>query len=287
MRKTGIGFHEYLRSSSDEEGVALLKKYGYSTVHFGFESTQSGYYTLSKEELEPLLINMRNFLNERGIEFFQTHGPWDAPLRHSTKEDQDKLVEDHRRAIYATKILGAKYLVTHPLLPFDIFDGPNGYEGYKEVAIPFFKRLLPIAEEYDVVICLENLPFKDLTISTPQKVLEFVKEIDSPYLKVCLDTGHSMALGIQPADAVRMIGKEYLKTLHVHDTEAGNDRHWMPFAQGGIVDWDDFTKALDEIGYEDVVMLETGVWGNRIPAEARPLLAEVLGIMTQKIAGNI
>ena len=287
MRKTGIGFHEYMRNSTDENGVELLKKYGYSTVHFGFETTTTGYYTEPLEDFIPRMERMRAFMNERGIEFFQTHGPWDAPLRHSTKEDQDKLVEDHRRAIIGTRYLGAKYLVTHPLLPFDIYDGPDGYEGYKKVIIPFLERLLPIAEEHDVIICLENLPFKDLTVSRPEKVLEVVKEINSPYLKVCLDTGHSIALGINPADAVRMIGKEYLKTLHVHDSCKGNDYHWMPFAQGGEIDWTDFTKALDEIGYEEVVMLETGVWVKNIPGEARPHLSAALGAITQRIAGNI
>ena len=85
--------------------------------------------------------------------------------------------------------------------------------------------------------------------------LDFVRKINSPWLRICLDTGHCAVFGIQPADAVRMLGKDMLKTLHVHDNDGVQDRHWIPFT--GVIDWVDFRHALQEIGFDGCLSIET------------------------------
>lgn len=60
-----------------------------------------------------------------------------------------------------------------------------------------------------------------------------------------------------PADAVRLIGREYLYSLHIHDNDGVKDQHKNPFS--GVIDWTDFGKALNEIGYQGVISLETSV----------------------------
>ena len=46
-----------------------------------------------------------------------------------------------------------------------------------------------------------------------------------------------------------------LRTLHVHDNDGNQDLHWVPFT--GVVDWDDFSKALQEIGFDSCLSIET------------------------------
>ena len=108
-----------------------------------------------------------------------------------------------------------------------------------------------------VVIDFENLPMPALTLATPAQILGFVKAIDSPNFRVCLDTGHCSVTKSDPAGAVRLIGKEYLRVLHVHDNDGRGDFHWLP--ETGVIDWAEFSKALNDIGYEGVFSLETDV----------------------------
>ena len=83
------------------------------------------------------------------------------------------------------------------------------------------------------------------------------KETNSDIFKVCLDTGHSNFCGENPADAVRLLGKEYLGALHVHDNNGKGDQHLRPGF--GNIDWEDFSDALAEIGFEGCVSFETSV----------------------------
>jgi sugar phosphate isomerase/epimerase len=83
------------------------------------------------------------------------------------------------------------------------------------------------------------------------------KETNSDIFKVCIDTGHSNFCGEAPADAVRLVGGEYLGALHVHDNNGKADQHLRPGF--GNVDWDAFSDALVEIGFEGSVNFETAV----------------------------
>ena len=117
------------------------------------------------------------------------------------------------------------------------------------------------------MIALENMPFLQLILSTPEQVLDFVKEFDSPYFRVCLDTGHAAVFGLSAGDSVRKIGREYLACLHVHDNVGAHDYHWLPYR--GVTDWADFSGALHEIGFDGTLSLETNVSG-KLPASVRP-----------------
>ena len=122
-----------------------------------------------------------------------------------------------------------------------------------------------------------------LSISRPEAILRFVKTVDSPFFKVCLDTGHCAVFGDSPAQAVRLIGKEYLATLHIHDNNGHNDLHWNPYT--GVIDWDDFSAALREIGFEGAVSLETAAPGH-IPQDIREPFEQGLFHMARRIAGR-
>lgn len=86
--------------------------------------------------------------------------------------------------------------------------------------------------------------------------------------------------GESPADAVRLTG-EYLKVLHVHDNDGRMDLHWLPYY--GVVDWDDFNNALNEIGYDGCLSLETNV-SRKIPADIKEHHQIGLALIANKLA---
>lgn len=152
------------------------------------------------------------------------------------------------------------FLYTEPFGVEDIEKGKA--EETWALNLEFMRKLLVTAKEEDVIICLENMPMLKFSLSTPEQILKFVKEIDDEHFKICLDTGHvSVFYELDLADEVRRLG-DYIKVLHVHDNKWRIDCHMYPYF--GRIDWEGFGKALKEINYGGTLSLET------LPPRAQP-----------------
>ena len=233
-----------------------IKKLGYDCVDFqSFCHTENAFFQEPKE-VKRLLKLVFDTANDAGITVSQTHGPWRWPPQDATKEDRDERFEKMVRSLYGTAELGCKDMVIHPIMPFGDYQNPHPDE-FMEMNLEFFGRLTEEAVKAGVVIDFENMPMPALTLATPYQILDFVKKINSANFRVCLDTGHCAVTKTDPAEAVRAIGKEYLRVLHVHDNDGVSDFHWLP--ETGVINWTDFSKALHDIGFEGVFSLETNV----------------------------
>jgi sugar phosphate isomerase/epimerase len=124
-----------------------------------------------------------------------------------------------------------------------------------DLNLSFMTELAGYAKEKNVVVCLENMPMRNFSLATPDKILELVKAVNSDNFKICLDTGHvAVFKELSAGDVVRKLGNE-IKVLHVHDNMGDADYHLWPTK--GKTDWDDFAKALKEIDFKGVFSLET------------------------------
>jgi len=252
--KIGITTGGYIDGLGVEKGFKKMREHGYQSLDFQtFMNTENELYQMDEADWKKYLLFVRQNADDNNIEISQTHGPWRCPIHDYTDEERSERFEKMSRAIVGTRLLGCKSFVIHNIMPFGNDD--TDYEKAIEMNREYFTRLLRVAIDNDVVICLENMPFGRQALAKPQDMLNFVKSFNSPNMRMCLDTGHAACLGISPAKAVRQIGKEYLRVMHVHDTEPLRDRHWLP--GDGVIDWVDFANALKEINFEGTVSLET------------------------------
>jgi len=264
---------------SDEEKFARMKALGYDAIEGDLSKTPMNIFR-NTADMEEHCKNVRNLADRYGIEIYQVHGPLQCDDR--TEESRKRVWEYFHRAVYGCYLLGAKFLVVHPRLPYGFGDAPElDPEFTEKLTTQLLQELIPECEQYGIVLCLENMPFPTYRISSMEKTLEIVKKIDSPNVKVCLDTGHVNTLGQNLGDAVRLCGP-YLQALHIHDNDGADDQHLLPYQ--GTADWESFVKALAEIDYSGVVMLETpGSVTEHMTEDAR-LLAES---ETVSVAGNL
>lgn len=239
-----------------DEQYKKLKEYGFDCVDFGMADTDSEYYTLPEAEADALLLRHKALAKEAGIEISQVHGPWRYPPMDSTPEEREERFEKMSRSIRATALLGCKNWVIHPIMPFGTHDTEIGKEKETwELNVEFFRRLIPVAKEYGVTICFENMPMLAFSMAKPEDILRFVEEMNDENFEVCLDTGHvTVFRELSLGDETRRLGK-HVKCLHVHDNRANLDMHLMPYL--GKAGWEDFVAALKEIGYDGVFSLET------------------------------
>lgn len=265
-----------------EDCYKKLKEHGYSATDYQDMAPDSSFvYNLPWDEVEKELLYEKKLADEAGIEIAQVHGPWRFPPKDSTAELRAERLEVMKKSIRATAILGSKYWIVHPIMPYGVEDIGTGTEQETfDLNVEFMSKLLDTARECGVTICYENMPFLNFSLSKPADILKVVKTINDDNFKVCLDTGHVGAFeSISAGDAVRELGNE-LKTLHVHDTKQNKDLHLWPYF--GIIDWDDFAKALKEINYSGVFSLETSP-----PVKAPKYLYEEMGEKLIKIAKEI
>ncbi len=276
--KTGICLDESPEKIAN--AAAHLKKIGYDCVDLQlFINPQSEYYQFSDKQL----LAIKGTLDSTGITPFQTHGPWIHPPKNNTTQERATWMSYAETALHACAVLGSPYLVMHPVMPDDYFNRRNS-ESVEQINREFFGKLLEMAASVQVTVALENMPFNSELLATPRETVDFVRSFNSPWFKVCLDTGHSLVRQIEPADAVREIGTQWLATLHVHDNNGVSDQHENPYR--GKINWKAFTTALHEINYNGVMSLETDIIGQKdaMPQQVIDILEQSLYTIARTLA---
>ena len=249
-----IGITGIARYGDDQ--YEKIKAYGFDCVDFGMSDTDSPYYTLPEKESDALLLKQKALAEAAGIKINQIHGPWRYPPMDGTEEDRAERFEKMSRSIRAAALLGCKYWIVHPIMPFGTHDLEIGKEKETwELNAEFFRALIPVAKEHGVTICFENMPMLNFSMAKPADILRFVEEMNDECFKVCLDTGHvTVFKELSIGEETRRLGK-HIKALHVHDNRASLDMHLIPYM--GKTKWSDFIAALKDIGYSGTFSLET------------------------------
>lgn len=258
MLKTSTESGVNLGSNGSLERFKHLKALGYDAVDYQPFCTEPGrgIFALNDKEFEAFLKQDAKYARENGLEIIQTHGLW--PYDDTKPEQYDLKLEGMIRSIRGSAIVGAKYVVMHPVMPTGW--APSSHHD-EDVAVntEYFRKLVPYAKEYGIKIALENMPSYYVPCGCIKELVDCIDAIDSEYLVACLDTGHCNTSGIigtpgeKIGDAIRMLG-DRIGCLHIHDNDGRNDLHLAPF--NGTVEWDSFIDALCEIRYNGVINFE-------------------------------
>jgi len=118
-----------------------------------------------------------------------------------------------------------------------------------ERSIDSISRLLPVAEKYGIIYCVEAVNrFESVLINTATEAVDYVKRIDHPNIGMQLDTYHMNIEEASLGDAIRFAGK-YL--VHFH---TGENNRTAPGR--GHIDWQEIAQALRDIDYKGRIVSE-------------------------------
>ncbi len=94
-------------------------------------------------------------------------------------------------------------------------------------------------------LVLENLPRLCMgnTVSELQNMLVGMSDV----FAACLDVNHLMDQQARLPEMTRQLGSK-LQALHISDYDGIDEKHWLPGQ--GVIDWQEFLKALKEINYQ-------------------------------------
>lgn len=241
-----------------KETFDVFARAGFQGIDFNNDVQE--YY--SREHNEQFYLDLRNIAKEKGIAFCQAHAPFPSSYIDAEKTERrfEEILQGMRNAAY----LGAPMIVVHPCTHLD-YSVPGNPEKLYELNLDFYRRLIPHAREWDIRIAIENIGRASVT-STPERLNRLFDSLNDPVFTVCFDVGHCLFQGVDPAEAIRLIGSRMVNgCTHVHDNGGDADEHTLPYY--GKVNWEQVMEALADIGYEGDLNYEASGFIKDIPTE--------------------
>lgn len=156
---------------------------------------------------------------------------------------------------------------------------PATWEEHKAALIPLFRQLVPYAEEQGVVMAVEN----HIDLLTDE-MLELISIIDSPWLRVCLDTANNVRMQEDPLEVVEKLAPHTVAT-HVKDIcrAPGDPRDfasWPSVPLGsGVVNIAQVVRLMRDARYEGLLALEIDYLDPRHGDDEEHAISESLGFL--------
>ena len=201
----------------------VFQKAGFEGVDFNNDVAEYATAEHGKGFYEELAA----YAKERGVAICQAHAAF-PPSFLNDEEKTAKRFEEIVQGIKNAAYLGAPMIVVHPCTHLDCYVDDN-FEKMFEYNLDFYKRLIPVAEEYGIKLAIENLGRHAIT-NKPEGLCRIFDALDHPVFTVCFDVGHCMLHGVDPAEAIRTLGHRLANgCIHVHDNRGDADSHTLPF----------------------------------------------------------
>ena len=235
-----------------EQAVDRLAALGYEGIDMGFDYwIFEGSPFLGDDYLD-WAKGLKARADAAGIVYTHAHAPG--------KADDDAWLA---RSIDAASVLGARYLVVHPIWQDQNGKDIKNKQRFLQVNTEAIKKWLPLAKARGVVLVSENLLWG--ASADPRVIAELVKKVDSDWFGWCFDTGHAWYSGYEP-DVLKSCAVQPV-SLHIQDNDATGDGHLIP--GDGTIDWTLFTDTLKEVGYLGDCVLEAHHQSLYAPDEER------------------
>lgn len=214
-------------------------------------STEHGEMLLRRGAPEIAGAQFRAFAEGCGVGFHQGHLWLEADV---TDPGKPGTVDGMKKWLDLFAAAGVRCAVIHPGGAALRAQGAEAARIH-EANVRAFTELCRHAHGGPLVLCIENM-----TETPVEALLKIVRDVGSPHLAICLDTGHLHLVKGDHAAFIRAAGP-HLRALHVADNDGSCDQHLAPYGRG-TVPWKSVLPALRECGYADLFNLE-------IPGERR------------------
>ncbi|MHC4398708.1 MAG: sugar phosphate isomerase/epimerase family protein [Planctomycetota bacterium] len=190
-------------------------------------------------------------------------------IRHSDPDPavRARALENMRTALRDAKYVGADSVL---LVPGKVTDPETeNHDQVWERSIAEIRKLLPLSEELQVKILIENVG--NGFCYDPKQFAQYIDEINSPWVGVHFDVGNHIWVS-PPAEWIRILGKR-IRKLDIKDRTKTREKTKIG---EGDADWPSVRKALREIGYRGWAAAE-------VTGGDRDRLAEILQRMNRVV----
>lgn len=241
---------QYFLDSMQRLGVQNIELYGCVT-HFHFYDGEHQMSQL-KRQLQNSGLRVISMMPEENV--------YPVNIAAREKRLRDNTVELYKRFMTAAAELDCHQMLLCPGRPYR--DRPYS-EGFQYAKDSIY-HLVEHARQVDVILCYENLRIGESTLATNlEDMNRMIQEVDSPYLKCCVDTVPVYAAGEKLEDYFSVLGE---KVHHIHLNDGAPDGHLM--WGDGTQDLDCHLNAMRKHGYSRYITMEMAAAKYRLDPEA-------------------
>ncbi len=250
----------------EEKVFEILAQCGLDCVDFWlFRYCKGAYTPMLETGWERWAEKIRRISAEYHLPIEQAHAQFNEflPEDGSYQGPSELLL----RNVRACRMFGCDRLIVHPVLTDTRIRTPEQRQHIMEYNLRWFSELLPIAEECQVEIHIENMfripagagrgdyqfPFNEAA-----SLVWLAEKLQHPLVRICLDTGHANLCGYDIPAFIRTV-REYLGTLHLNDNVGDISPHYADlhlFPGHGTIPWDQVAEVLKEIDYQGAFSME-------------------------------
>ena len=235
--------HEW--TSDYEYYIKKVAKLGFDILEISCAATLEKYVT------DQQLLDLKKCADDNGIILTAGYGPTKQQnICSSDPEIVKKAFEFYETLLPKLKLMDIHILGggLYGYWPVD-YSLPVDKAGDLERSIKNMKIVGKIAEDCGVVLGMEVLNrFEGYMLNTCDECKAFIDAVDSPSVKIMLDTFHMSIEEDNIAAAIRKAGKDL---CHLH---LGERNRKVPGK--GTMPWDEIGQALRDINYQHAAVME-------------------------------
>ncbi|HAL62403.1 MAG TPA: hypothetical protein DCP08_08370 [Chloroflexi bacterium] len=238
-----------------------LQKYGYDGLELVGEPQR---YDIQE---------VRELCQEFGLSVLSVLGwaiwPLERDLAHPDPQMRQKALNYAAECVDLAIAVGAPLVVVIPASAgrTSPIGQPDSEKAWKEAvarewgyAVESVRKAAAYAEQKSLLLAIEPINrYESFLVNSTAQGLRFIREVNSPAVRLHLDTFHMNIEDRDPAVAIREAGS-LLVNMHVSDSQRGPVGH-------GHTDFAAIMKALKEIGYQGALTMEP------LPPEPNALLS--------------
>ena len=299
--KIGVQSRNAVFDDDAAKGFKVLKNAGFDCCDFSlnyylkntdlYQEKLNRLFDKTVPELEEFFTPHKEGASAAGIFINQMHMPYPTFVPGAKKEINDYLWNEvGPKSIEICRFLECPHIVIHG---FKLERYYGSEEAEWEKTEEFIDYLAPLAKEYGITICIENLYNSQgahmvegpgcSAIKASERIDRMNEKYGAEVLGFCYDTGHGNLVGLDPYKFITTLGKR-LKVLHMHENDGLADLHQLPFTftrtreNTSVLDWDGFIRGLKAIGFDGVLSFETAPVLDCFPGELRE---DALGLIAR------
>jgi hexulose-6-phosphate isomerase len=250
-------------TQSIESALEQTKTYGFDALELSVSNEGIINTNTSKEECRII----RQKINDSGIfvDSIATGMSWGISPTSEDKATRNKSISLHKDALQVASNLGCKALLFVPgVVKSPISSEIVRYDKALDRIRDAINQLLPIAEDLDVDLCMENV--WNGFFYSPIELRDFVDSFESNKLGVYLDVGNLIGYQQYPPHWIELLNSR-IKRVQIKDFQENFD--WtgsFSFCDIGTGDvpWKETIEALKSINYQNTIIAEMLPWDETI-----------------------
>lgn len=237
-----------------EESINQIAKIGYQAVEIMCDVPHAFPSQMNENKISSIQKALKeNNLPVSNLNAFTMFGIKDTyhpSWLEADKKQSDLRIKHTIDCIKLASSLDAKNISIEPGGPVKVKTSIS-----KEINFQTFydgiNQIIPYAEKNNVNILIEPEP--ELLIETSIEFLEFMKKIDSKFVRLNFDIGHFYCVNENPAELIIKL-KDYIEHFHMADIKDRKHFHLIPGL--GSINFKEVFRSIKKINYDGYVTVE-------------------------------